>query len=637
MKFYASDGTAVDSEQITISVIEAGNQAPVLAVIGNKSVAEGVLLSFNVSATDPDQTTPSFTTSTLPTGAAFVDNGNGTGSFSWTPNFTQAGVYPVRFRALDGVVVDTEIVTITVTEAGNQAPILAVIGNQSTTEGVLLTFNVSATDADGTIPNMTTSTRPTGANFVNNGNGTGTFTWTPTFAQAGVYNIRFYAGDGIVTDSENVTITVGEAGNQAPVLATIGPRNTTENVNLNFNVSATDADGTTPVLTTSTLPGGASFNNNGNGTGTFNWTPTFVQAGVYNIVFRASDGVLVDTEIVVITVFETGNQAPILATIGNRNVNEGINLNFNISATDADGTTPNLTTTTLPTGATFINNGNGTGTFNWTPSFTQSGIYNITFRATDGSLTDTEIVTITVNEAGNQAPVLADIGPKGTTEGVNLNFNVSATDADGTIPTFTTSALPSGASFVNNGNGTATFNWTPTFVQSGTYFVTFRATDGALVDTERVTIAVNEVGNQAPILATIGSRSVNENVLLTFNVSATDADGTIPALSTSARPTGANFVNNGNGTGTFTWTPTFIQSGTYFIIFFASDGVLVDSETVQIIVNEAGNQAPILATIGNRSVTENVNLNFNISAIDPDGTTPNFSTSTLPTGATFIN
>ncbi|MGH8016201.1 MAG: putative Ig domain-containing protein, partial [Candidatus Zixiibacteriota bacterium] len=452
--------------------------------------------------------------------------------------------------------------------------------------------------------------------------GTATFNWTPTFTQSGTYNLTFRATDGSLVDTEIVTITVNEAGNQFPVLATIGPRNGTEGVNLNFGVSATDPDGSSPQLTATPLPAGATFNDNGNGTGTFNWTPTFTQSGSYNVKFVATDGVLRDSEFVSITIVESGNQAPVLAAIGARSITEGALLTFGISATDPDGTTPNFTTSTLPAGATFINNGNGTGSFSWTPTFVQAGSYPVTFRATDGTLTDTEVVVITVNEAGNQRPVLAVIGAKSVTEGNNLTFNTSATDADGTTPIMSAVNLPSGASFINNGNGTGTFNWTPNFTQSGPYNVTFISSDGTLADSELVTISVNEAGNQPPILAPIGFRSTTEGVNLNFIISATDADGTTPTLTSSTLPSGATFVNNGNGTGTFNWTPNFTQSGTYNVTFRASDGVAIDTEVVQITVNEVGNQAPILAIIGAKSVLEGVNLNFNISATDADGTTP---------------
>ena len=113
-----------------------------------------------------------------------------------------------------------------------------------------------------------------------------------------------------------------------------------------------------------------------------------------------------------------------------------------------------------------MDNGDGTGSFDWTPGFTQNGLYDVTFYATDGADTDSETVAITVNEAGNQQPVLVAIGSRLTTEGVNLNFSVSSSDADSRIPALSTSTLPAGATFIDNGDGTGSFDWTPDFTQA---------------------------------------------------------------------------------------------------------------------------------------------------------------------------
>ncbi|MDM7973446.1 MAG: Ig-like domain-containing protein, partial [candidate division Zixibacteria bacterium] len=309
-------------------------------------------------------------------------------------------------------------------------PVLDPIGAQSVNENVSLNFGVSASDADATIPVLSTSALPTGATFTDNLDGTGSFAWTPDFTQASEYSVTFYAADAVTADidSEIVSITVNNV-NQEPVLAAIGPRSVAENANLNFGVSASDADGQALTLTTSTLPLGATFTDNGNGTGTLDWTPDFTQSGVHNVTFRASDGTAIDSEIVAITVTNV-NQEPVLAAIGPRGVAENANLNFGVSASDADGQALTLTTSTLPLGATFTDNGNGTGTFDWTPDYTQSGVYNVTFRASDGTAIDSEIVAITVTNV-NQEPVLAAIGPKSVAENANLNFGVSASDADG--------------------------------------------------------------------------------------------------------------------------------------------------------------------------------------------------------------
>ncbi len=243
------------------------------------------------------------------------------------------------------------------------------------------------------------------------------------------------------------------------------------------------------------------------------------------------------------------NAAPVLAAIGAKSVNEGANLNFGVSATDPEGSALTLSAVNIPANATFTDSLNGKGSFNFNPNYTQSGVYNVTIIASDGTLADSEVVAITVNNV-NQPPVLAAIGPKSVNEGVNLAFNTSATDPDATIPVLTAVGLPVGATYVDSLNGRGRFSWTPTLSQSGVYNVTFIASDGTLADSEVVAITVTNV-NQPPVLAAIGPKSVNEGVNLAFNTSATDPDATIPVLTAVGLPTGATYVDSLNGRGRF--------------------------------------------------------------------------------------
>lgn len=96
-----------------------GNSAPVLAPITNQGVMVGSLLSFGISATDPDGTTPSLTAEGVPTGATFTDYGDGTGTFSWIPTDSDIGSYPVQFIASDGLLADSALVTVTVVDSAN--------------------------------------------------------------------------------------------------------------------------------------------------------------------------------------------------------------------------------------------------------------------------------------------------------------------------------------------------------------------------------------------------------------------------------------------------------------------------------------------------------------------------------------
>ena len=90
------------------------NNAPILDNITSKTVGEGSNLSFRVHATDLNGQVQFLTAENLPTNSNFFDSGNGAGSFSFSPDTTQAGVYNVRFIAADYELADTLVVQITV-------------------------------------------------------------------------------------------------------------------------------------------------------------------------------------------------------------------------------------------------------------------------------------------------------------------------------------------------------------------------------------------------------------------------------------------------------------------------------------------------------------------------------------------
>lgn len=87
------------------------------------------------------------------------------------------------------------------------------------------------------------------------------------------------------------------------------------------------------------------------------------------------------------------NRAPQLAAIGGKSSDEGAPLSFTLSATDADSNPLVYSAAGLPEGASFDS---GTKTFTWTPRYNQAGEYSVHFVVSDGDLTDSEDVTITI-------------------------------------------------------------------------------------------------------------------------------------------------------------------------------------------------------------------------------------------------
>ncbi len=633
--FIASIGPLADSEYVQITVNDAGNQPPILAPIGPRSVFENDSLVFNISATDADGTFPILTVSGLPANASFVDNLNGTGHFAFYPNFFESGIYQLLFIASDGIAADSELVPVTVLNV-NRVPVLVTIGPHSVSEGGHLEFVVQSYDLDGNIPVLSAYQLPLNASFYDSTNGNGVFNFAPDFNQQGDYYVLFTSFDGISADSELVHITVSSS-NQPPVINPIPNQTIIEGGTLIFAVHATDADGQIPILTSANLPLNATFADSGNGTGVFRYQPDFTQSGITFVDFYASDGLDSDTLSVQITTIESGNQSPVLAPIGPQTVNEGQLLQFTVTASDADGNDPMMGALNLPLNANYLDHGNGTGTFTFNPSYDQAGVDTINFFATDGMLADSEHVIITVNNI-NRAPILSPIGAQTITEGDSLALSITASDPDGNTIAFSAVPLVPNMVFVDNLNGTANFGFRPNFMQSGIYDVTFITADSSLADSEIVRITVLDAGNQAPRLASIDTAYyVTEGESLRVNIAATDADGNPLALSAVPLYTNMTFVDNSNGTGTLNFHPNFQQAGNYVIMFRAFDGVAFDSAATRIYVAEQGNQYPVLAPIGPRTVAEGDSLVVNVSAVDPEGFIPFLYLDNPPGFSSFVD
>lgn len=78
-------------EAVTVYVEELTDQPPVFSQFPSspQSVTEGEVLAFTVVAYDPEGGSVTLSTGSLPPNASFVDNHDGTGDFTFSPDFTQ--------------------------------------------------------------------------------------------------------------------------------------------------------------------------------------------------------------------------------------------------------------------------------------------------------------------------------------------------------------------------------------------------------------------------------------------------------------------------------------------------------------------------------------------------------------------
>ena len=318
----------------------------------------------------------------------------------------------------------------------------------------------------------------------------------------------YLASDGDLADSEIVLIQVGNF-NRAPVLTVVNSHLVMEGDTLAFYAYATDPDNDSLILSAVNPPENSGLVDYGNGTCLYTFIPAFDQSGSYEIMFTVSDSSLSDSEIVSIEVADF-NLAPILAPIGSQSLTEADTLLLNIYATDSDGDSLILSISNLPANSVFIDSGNGSGQFSFYPDFDQSGIYYVTFVASAGNLSDSESVMIRVADF-NRMPVLSSIGSQSVSEGDTLAAGIKANDPDGDSLRLTAIDLPPNAVLFDSCNGSGELIFAPDYSQSGDHVITILVSDGSLIDSETVSIAVANV-NRPPCAFSLVSPAPGDTI-----------------------------------------------------------------------------------------------------------------------------
>jgi len=146
-----------------------------------------------------------------------------------------------------------------------------------------------------------------------------------------------------------------------------------------------------------------------------------------------------------------------------------------------------------------------TGPFDLTGSATIKAIGYLTGYTISGIATSDFIVS---SGSVNQTPILNGIGNQSTFEEQTLNFTVTASDPDLTVPILSAdlSNLPVAATFdALSGN----FTWSPVSGDAGSYSVTFTATDAddsLLFVSETITITVSQPLSTTPYIQDSGSQ-----------------------------------------------------------------------------------------------------------------------------------
>ena len=604
----ASNGTSTASQTFNITVLNVNG--PIQFVpLDSLVVNEGQQLSVRVLAVDPN--VPGATTNVALTGTSEIGSGGTptvtynlvgmpagatydptTNLLTWTPGFTQSGDYAITFSAAndgDGTGTPTTA-TMTVHIHVNKeyaSPVVTPVANQTVAAGATLDFSAQAVDPDGSPLTLMVDGLPGFATLTYTPDGKGTIHVAPVPGDRGNYTLTLNATPNIAGASAALTTSTTfilsvTSPNEPPVLAVVGDKVAVIGQPLVFSVRATDPDQDPLTFAADGLPADATFvGTSVYGVAQFSWTPTASDAGTTTITLRVTDSgnygaaaPASDSQTVHVVVRAT-DTAPQLVAIGDQTIAQNSPLAFTLIGSDAENDPLTYTASGLPRGATLDAR---TGLFSWTPDFGELGTYSVTLGVTDGYLSASQVVNITVTKT-DRPPIMITPPPVLGQEGLKLSFQVVAGDLDGNPLSCFVQNLPAGAIF---NASTQTFTWTPNYDQAGVYQVTFVAQDPSGAQGSAVAFIQILNVNRPPVFPTPEAHQIVAGTTFTTQLSATDPDGDSLTFSAVNLPAGATFDPNSR---TFTWTPVGAQVGRYDIPVTVTDGLASVTQLLTLVVN----------------------------------------------------
>lgn len=590
-------------DEVLITVRPAGNQPPVVYAGPPRSISLGdpalVLESEVFDETLPGPLTTTWRSVQGPATVAFADSSRA----ATTATFTAAGQYLLELSASDGELTASAQVTITVSDPhqGNLPPSVDAGADQT----VLVSSSLSLLGAaqDDGLPGLpiefswSQAAGPCPVIFAN----PDAAQTTVRFQTPGEYVLRLTATDRLLSNGDDLIVTVLPAPNLPPVVDPGGAQTLFLPANsLALNATVTD-DGqpapTAVIVTWSVLSGSGPvvFSDTHSLTPTVTFPNTF-RGARYTLRLTATDTALTASRDTIITIGEAAVNTPPAVNAGpDQTITAPTILTLAGSVTD-DGRPFHFTTATwsflsgpcLP----IFGNINQAAT---TAQFPLPGTYRLRLTANDLSLYASDDLTVVVLPANNAAPVV-DAGPAATVLLSNpvLDLRGAASD-DG---------QPAGSSLtvlwsVVEGPGPVLFAppdsaaTRATFALPGHYRLRLSAGDGDLTSSREVSVTVTDasIGNLPPRAVAGPDQAIDFPGTPILEGAALD-DG-LPGLGLQSQwslVSGPSPVSFGDDFALAT-DVYFFAPGLYRLRLTVSDLSLSDSDDLLVDVR-AGNQAP---------------------------------------------
>jgi Ca2+-binding RTX toxin-like protein/acid phosphatase family membrane protein YuiD len=587
----ATAGGASDTAQVTVNLTPENDNAPLLTTT-SFSVAENVLSAGVVLASDADVPLDDLTYSISGGADASrfsLDANSGALSFVSAPDyeapsdFDGDNIYELEITVSDGVHATTSAVTVSVTNADDNAPLLsdAVVSIEENTLDTTLVLDINDAntgidfDLDGdAISYALTGGNESGAFAIDAVSGAITVADASQLDYESVqqFVLEVTATAGGASDTAQVTVNLTPENDNAPLLTTTS-FSVAENVISVGDVLASDADVPADDLIYS-ISGGADaskFSLDANsGALSFVSAPDYEAPSdfdgdnIYELEITVSDGVHATTSAVTVNVTNADDNVPLLAdaivAIAENTADATLVWDVNDANTgldlDGDGDAISYTLTGgNESGAFTIDAVSGAITVADASQldYESTQQFVLTVTATAGGASDTAQVTVNLTPENDNAPVLTTTSFSVAENALSVG-DVLASDADVPADYALTYSISGGADAsrfsLDTNSGALSFINAPDYEIPGDfdgdniYELEITVSDGVHATSSAVTVSVTDV-NEAPIDLSLSGDIVDEQAAdgtVIGIVTATDPDTNDTALYTLVDDAGGRFA-----------------------------------------------------------------------------------------------
>ena len=712
----ASDGMRSTEQDVTLSITDVNDNTPVITSGATGNVDENADIAtviYTATGTDADGTATNNTLvySLTGTDADLLNINSTTGvvTLKASADYENKSSYSFNVVATDngagnfnsGSLSTTQAVMVSVNDLNDNTPVITSGATGSVDENAdtsTVIYTATGTDADGTATNNTLRYSLSGDDadklIIDATTGVVTLKASADYETQNSYSFNVMATDngagnfnsGSLSTTQAVTVSVNDLNDNTPVITSGATGSVDENADIStviYTATGTDADSTAANntlryslsgddaslldidATTGVVTLQAAADYETKNSYSFNVVATDNGAGNFN------SGSLSTTQAVIVSVNDLNDNTPVITSGVTGNVDENAATNtviYTATGTDADGTVMNNTLRYSLSGddadKLIIDTTTGEVTLKASADYETQTIYSFNVVATDngagnfnsGSLSTTQAVTVSINDLNDNTPVMTS----GATGSVNENadtstviYTATATDADGTATNntlrYSLTGTDSDKLNIDAVSGEVTLKASADYETQTSYSFNVVATDngagnfnsGSLSTTQAVTVSVNDLNDNAPVITSGATGSVDENAdtsTVIYTATGTDADGSATnntlRYSLSGDDADKLIIDATTGEVTLKASADYETQTSYSFNVTATDngagnfnsGSLSTTQAVTVSVNDLNDNTPVMTSGAAGSVDENADTStviYTATGTDADGTATN--------------